>query len=996
MTTPLLPAFSRRLGFVTALVSVALTGPSLAQSVWSGSADNEFSNGSNWNPVLPAGDDTAAVNTGSPQVTNDISIGTLDVNGGNLTVTNTGALTVKNGSTITSGSVGINAGGVLNSDVDLNGGSLFIDGNLNGQLTLDNGNVAVNGTLGGATVGTGTSLSNNGKVGDVAVSSGGTFVNNSTATAGKLTNDGTASNAGKLEALTNTAGNFTNNTGGTIAGKTTVSGGTVTNNFIITDADVAEAAAFTNNNGATAGAIRNSGTVSNAGTIGSLQNDAGAAVNNFGGVVTGETTIAGGSVTNNATLNGVNVGAGGIFTNATGASSGAVTNAGNASNAGSAASLSNTAGNFTNNAGGTITGKTTISGGTVANNFVISDADVEAVAKFVNNSGATAGAIRNSGTVSNAGTVASLENNAGTFTNNGGGTVSGTTAVNGGNVVNNAALHDVSIGTQGTFTNNSGATAGAVANAGTALNDGTIASLVNSDGTFSNSGTVNGTASVTGGTFINQGTVTGTIDVFDGGLLSGSGVAGGLSVNAGGILAPGPGIETLAVNGNLTFQSGSTYEADIDATGLSDRVNASGALVIAGGTLDIKAASGTYGLTNDYTLLTAGSVSGTFDKIAGNNFAFLSPTLTYSPTAVNLDLDRNDVLFADVAATANDRVAAAAVEALGVGNPLFLAVLPLDAQTAGSAFSQLNGEVHASLKSELLWESRFQRDAIIDRMSLSNGRHSAQTDDVAFWASSFLAANNITGDGNARSVDGRAAGAILGVDAAISDQWRLGGLLGYSHLSMEPQARAESYHAGLYASGDIGPLDFTGGAIYARNEAEIHRSVSFATFTDRLTANYDSATTQVFGDLSWTLRMDDISIQPFGNLAYIHLNTDGFKENGGAAALSAAGSSDAVTIATAGVRFSADLPTGELPVALTGMLGWRHAAGDLSPSSRLAFSGGTPFMIEGVAMPRDALVVKAGISAELSKSARLTLTYSGEFANGMQSNAAQANLLVDF
>jgi outer membrane autotransporter protein len=995
MKNQLLPAFSKRLGLFTALVSAALPVPSLAQSVWSGSADNEFSNGSNWNPVLPGEDDTAAVNNGSPQVTNGISVGALGVNGGNLTITNTGALTVKNGSAMTSGSVGINAGGVLNSDVDLSGGSLFIDGDLNGRLTLNTGNVAVNGTLGDAVVGAGTSLSNNGTVGHVAVSSGGTFVNNSTATAGKLINNGTASNAGTLDSLTNMAGNFTNNTGGAIAGKTTVSGGTVTNNFVITDADVAAAASFVNNNGATAGAIRNSGTVSNAGTIGSLDNEAGVFTNNFGGEVTGQAAVTGGSVTNNATLDSVAVGANGTFTNTTGATAGAVTNAGNTSNAGSIASLTNIGGNFTNNAGGTVTGKAIISGGTVSNNFVITDADVAAVAAFVNNSGATAGAIRNSGTVSNAGTVASIDNDAGTFTNNSGGTVTGTTTVSHGTVVNNAALGDVSIGTQGTFTNNGGATTGAVANAGNAQSDGTIASLVNSGGTFSNSGTINGAASVIGGTFVNQGTVTGAIDVFDGGLLSGSGVAGGLSVNAGGILAPGPGIQTLAVNGNLTFRSGSTYAVEIDNTGLSDRVNATGALVIEGGTLDIKAASDTYGLTTSYSILTAGSITGTFDSVL-SDFAFLSPTVTYGATAIDLSLDRNNVRFADVAATANDGSAATAVEALGPSNRLFAAVLPLDTQTATAAFPQLNGEVHASLRSELLWQSRFPREAVLDRITPSARQHSAQTDEIAFWTSGYLAANNISADGNAAGVDGRVAGGVFGADAAISDQWRLGGLLGYSHLSMQPQARAVSYYAGLYASGTAGPLDFIGGAIYAHNEAATRRSVSFGTFADRLAANYESTTTQVFGDISSTFDMDDIKLQPFANLAYIHLDTDDFRESGGAAALSAAGGSDAVAISTAGIRFSADLPTDRFPVAITGMLGWQHAAGDLAPSSRLAFSGGTPFVIDGVAIPSDALVVKAGITAKLSKSARLTLTYSGEFAGGSQSNAAQANLVVDF
>ncbi|WP_320194533.1 autotransporter domain-containing protein [Agrobacterium rosae] len=1060
MNQQLLPEFSRRLGLFTALVSLALTTPSFGQSVWTGTTNNEFSEGANWNPNLPGETDAATVNTGSPQVTNEATIDQLGVNGGNVTVTNTGALTVTSGSIITSGSVGINAGGVLNSNVDLNGGGLGIDGTLNGKLNLNNGNVTVNGALGSASVGVGTALSNNGTVGDVSVSSGGTFANNSSGTAGALTNAGTASNAGTVESLTNTAGNFTNNADGTITGKTTVSGGTATNNFVVTDADVAAAAAFVNNTGAIAGAIRNSGSVTNTGTIASVQNDAGSFTNNSGGVVTGLTTVSGGNVTNNAELNDVEIGTGGTFTNTTNASAGAVTNAGTASNAGSIASLSNTAGNFTNNSGGEITGKTMVSGGTVTNNFivtdvdvaeaaafvnntgatagdvrnsgtvtnagtvasvqndagtftnnvggvvtgattvyggtvtnnfVVTDADVAAAAAFVNNAGATAGAIRNSGTVTNAGTIASLQNDGGLFTNNSGGEVTGTTKIDGGTIVNNATLANVEIGKQGTFTNNDGATAGTVTNAGTAANHGTIASLMNTDGYFSNTGTIIGGAAVTGGELVNQGTIAGTIDIFDGGLLSGSGVSGGMTVNAGGILSPGPGIATLDVTGNLTFHTGSTYQLDITANGLSDRINA-GTIDINGGTLDIRAASSTYGLSTDYTILTANSITGTFDSIA-RDFAFLSPTLTYGSTSVDLSLDRNAVRFQDVALTANDRATAAAVEDFGVTNTLFSAILPLDIQTAQSAFSQLDGEIHASLKSAFIKGSQFSREAIVDQM---NERKSAPADEVSFWTSGIVAQNSFASDGNARAFDTSIAGTFFGADVAVSDHWRLGGVLGYSHLAAQPQASADSYHIGLYAAGDIGPLNVVGGAIHTKNEVSTQRDIAFGTFTDQLSAKYDSATTQVFGDISWTLEGEIFSLQPFANLAYVSLDTDDFNESGGAAALSISGGTSDVSLSTLGIRWSAALQTSDLPVVASGTIGWRHAAGDLTPDLLTSFAGGSPFILEGITIPKNSLVLKAGITAHLSKSARLSLTYSGEFAGGFQSNTAHANLSIDF
>ncbi|UHS58511.1 autotransporter outer membrane beta-barrel domain-containing protein [Agrobacterium vaccinii] len=1028
MTHQLLPAMSRRLGFFTALVSLALTSPSLAQSVWTGSANNMFSDGANWSPTLPGTADAAIVDTGSTQVDDTATIDRLDVGGGNVTITNTGTLTVTNGSTITSGSIGINADGTLNSDVNLDGGSLFIDGTLNGRLTLNNGNVAVNGALTSATVEAGTTLSNNGAVNDVSVSSQGTFTNNGAATLDTLNNAGTASNAGTIGNVTNTDGNFTNNVGGTVTGKIVVSGGTVTNNFVVTDADVAAAAAFYNNNGATAGNIRNSGTVVNAGTVASLQNDAGSFTNNAGGSVTGLTTVSGGTVTNNfivtdadvaaaaafvnnagATADNVKSGGtvtnsgtissvendGGTLTNTTGASIGSVINAGSGSNAGTIGSLANMTGDFTNNASGEITGNTTVSGGRVTNNFVVTAVDVAAAAAFVNNGGATAGAVKNSGTTSNAGTIASLQNDDGLFTNNAGGTVTGDTRIAGGVVVNNAVLADVDIGTEGRFTNNSGATAGAVTNSGNASNDGTIASLINNDGVFSNTGTISGAVTVTGGELTNQGTVTGTISVFDGGLLSGTGVAGGLTVGNGGILSPGPGLQTLHITGNVVFDAGAIYRVDIDEAGFSDRLAATGTVDLGNSTLDIRAASPSYALTTDYTIVTAAAVNGKFGNVV-SDFAFLSPTLTYDPTIVSLHLDRNSVRFQDVAQTVNDRVTAAAVENLGSNSTLYRAVLPLDVSTAASAFSQLNGEVHASLKSNLLWETKLTREAIIDQMNAAPGRVSEQADEASFWTTGVVAQNNFADDGTARGTGSSIAGTLIGGDAPVSDTWRLGGVMGYSNLSTQPDANADSYHLGLYAAGDIGPLDFIGGTIATKNDISTRRNIAFGAFTDRPSANYAGTTAQIFGDIAWTFEINDLSIQPFANHAYVNLDTEGFTEDGGAAALTVSGGSSDVSISTLGMRWTANIRGGDLPVVASGMLGWRHAAGDLAPISISSFGGNDPFILEGVTMPRDAMVIKAGITAEFSKDARFSLTYAGEFGSGFSSNAAYANLSVNF
>jgi len=929
MSAPAISAGAkRRLKLCTAIVSVAwlLPAAASAQSTWTGTSDNDFSNGANWTPVAPGTGDGAAIGSGAPTVSTNTIVNTIDVSGGTLHVD--ADLSAAGGTSLSDpGRIEISTGGRLSSDVGMSGGNLANSGTLEGELHMTGGETVNDGTITGtATIDDGK-LTNNFVVTDVDVSAAAEFVNNSGAEAGNVTNAGTSSNAGTITSLTNTGGSFTNNSGGRITGDTNVIGGTVTNNFVVTYVDVAAAAIFVNNSGATASAVTNAGTSSNAGTI---------------------------------------------------------------------ASLTNTGGTFTNNAGGTITGTTVISSGTLTNNFVVTDVDVAAAAIFVNNTGASAGDVRNAGNSSNAGTLASLTNTGGTFTNNDGGTITRNTVVSGGTLVNNFVVTDVDVAAAASFVNNSGATAGDVTNAGSTSNAGTIASLTNTGGTFTNNdtGTITGDATIVGGTLVNDGTIGGTIGIGSDGVLAGSGAIGGLTVGSGGTFAPGPGIATVAVNGDVTFEKGSTYQVETDASGLSDRLDAAGSVTINGGTVDVLAGSGTYSLATTYTILTGDSVTGTFDEV-NSDLAFLSPILTYDPTTVTLGLYRNDVDFADVTETRNTRATAEAVQSLGATNSVFLSVLPLNATGARDAFSQLSGELHASLKSQLLQQARLAREAVTDRIS-GNVPVEDTEGGASVWMTGIAATDRFDSDGNAADMNGHIAGLFAGIDADVSEHWRIGGMFGYTNASAGTDADWDSYSAGLYAAADWGRLNFSTGAIYSTNDVSTERSIAFGSFDDRLEADYQSATRQVFADLGWREKVGAATFEPFANLAYINLETDGFREQGGAAALSANGNTDDVTLTTLGLRWSADIGNADLPATFSGMLGWRHAIGDLTPSSRFAFSSGSPFVIKGVSLPRDTAVLEASLTAQISKTARFKLSYSGEFAHSFAAHAAKASLVVDF
>jgi len=140
-----------------------------------------------------------------------------------------------------------------------------------------------------------------------------------------------------------------------------------------------------------------------------------------------------------------------------------------------------------------------------------------------------------------------------------------------------------------------------------------------------------------------------------GGILTGAGAVVAATYNlTGGTIAPGNGIGTIAFTGNFAQGGGSTYQVDVNASGQSDRITITGTATLSGGTVAVQAANGSYQRSTTYTILTAGTVTGTYGNVT-SNFAFLAPTLTYSPTAVMLTLLSTGNSFQNGAQTPNQR-----------------------------------------------------------------------------------------------------------------------------------------------------------------------------------------------------------------------------------------------------------------------------------------------------------------------------------------------------
>lgn len=543
----------------------------------------------------------------------------------------------------------------------------------------------------------------------------------------------------------------------------------------------------------------------------------------------------------------------------------------------------------------------------------------------------------------------------------------------------------------------------------------TAPGVISGSGSLTKAGTgalnLTGTNTYTGETTVAAGAlfVNGSIEhsrlttVEDGALLGGNGTLGGLLVKKGGTVAPGNSIGRLMVDGDVTFDPGSTYKVEIDADGHADQIVASGAATIKGGTLASVAANGNYRPDTSYSvLLAAGGVTGSFEEVV-TNMAFLTPFFETEGNTLNLAMVRNDIDFSAVATTSNAAAVANAIEGVGPGT-IYNAIVGLDAGTANAAFGQMTGELYPSLMGALAEDSHFFRDAVSARyvggIAMPSAKEEANAKPYSVWSHAYGAHGRTEGDG-VSSLDRDTGGFYFGADTAIDGNLSIGALAGYGHSSFSlhhegDKADADTYLVGLYGAASVDALRFTFGASYSYADIDSDRTIDISPLSQTLKGSYDASTVQAFGEAAYAFTFDTAMIEPYAGLAQVHVSTDGFTESGGTAALGVDDADMDVTYMSLGVRAAQRFALGDRSALLSGQIGWRHAFGDVTPETAMTISGSAPFDIAGAPINEDAATVNAGIDFDVSESAKLYLNYAGQFAADGSDNGVNAGLKVAF
>lgn len=553
--------------------------------------------------------------------------------------------------------------------------------------------------------------------------------------------------------------------------------------------------------------------------------------------------------------------------------------------------------------------------------------------------------------------------------------------------------------------------------------DASFANAINGTGRFTKLGAgrlnYTGTGTLTGATIVSAGTLavngslaSSAVTVQNGGTLGGNGTVGAATIQSGGTIAPGNSIGTLHVGGAFTQTSGSVYQVEVDPnTNASDLIAVTGTATLQSGAgLNVtKSVPGDYRVGTVYTVLTTtGGRTGTY-ALSGETTgvsAFLGLRDSYDANNAYLTVVQTQPLT-NAVATPNQQ---AVVDALPPpSSPVTTAVLNSpDIPTAQSAFDQLSASILASAKGALVAHALYVRDATFDRLRdtycdeerRERPRPGCSWDGPSLWGQGYGGWGGVATTSNAAGLDHATAGFLLGVDIPVAG-WRGGVFGGRSRsdlqiVGMDAAAESTEFHLGAYAGTRWDEISLRLGASYSWDSITANRSVAFADFSDRLRSVYNAGASQGFAELGYRMEMWEAMFEPFANLAYVNVRTDGFREVGGPAALTVRADTVENLISTLGVRPSTNIIVDGAELTLRGLAGWRHTFGSVAPGATLAFAGGNAFTVTGAPVARDAMTLEAGVDFTVRDNVSAGLTYGSQLSSRTTDQTVRGTIRVAF
>ncbi|MBR0753908.1 autotransporter domain-containing protein [Bradyrhizobium jicamae] len=551
--------------------------------------------------------------------------------------------------------------------------------------------------------------------------------------------------------------------------------------------------------------------------------------------------------------------------------------------------------------------------------------------------------------------------------------------------------------------------------------------------------TLSGVNSYSGATTVNGGVLrvdgrlqSSSVTVNANGALMGTGRIGRTTINSGGSLLGGNGTAgtSLAISGNLAFQSGALYLVAVDpATASFTRVT--GRATLGGATVEVSFATGSR-VSKQYTILTAnGGVSGSFaaDTVNSNLPANFQTSLSYDATHAYLNLSLN---YASAGPLNGNQQA--------VGNALSNSfntngsIAPTYAGLSPAGLSQAAGETAAGSQQTTFQAMGQFMGLLTDPFGASretgasappayadSGPASVARDAYAMftkappaktfeqrwsiWAAGF--GGSQTTDGNtaqgSNSATSRLFGTAAGAEYFFSAQTLAGFALagGGTNFSVvnSGTGRSDLFQAGAYLRHTNGASYISAALAYGWQDVTTDRTVTLAGI-DRLRAEFNA--NAYSGRLEGGYRfaapwVGGIGITPYAAGQFTTFNLPAYAETvvsgGGAFALAYTAKSITDIRTELGLRADKSFAMTDGVVTFRGRVAWAH---DFNPDRSIGATfqalPGASFVVNGARAASDAALITASAEKTWLNGWSAAATFEGEFSSVTRSYAGKGTV----
>ncbi len=380
-------------------------------------------------------------------------------------------------------------------------------------------------------------------------------------------------------------------------------------------------------------------------------------------------------------------------------------------------------------------------------------------------------------------------------------------------------------------------------------------------------------------------------------------------------------IGTLTV-GSYTQTATGLLQTNLSPTQAS-LLSVSGAATL-GGSLSVSQIAGAYnGISYRYTLLSAGSITGTF---ATEN-DYLIPTwdssLVYGSNAVTFALFRTNVDFTPTAVGANETAVAETLNAaVSMGNGSLankLNELYLAPSSQTLALGQMTGDIYTALPDILIDNQQFEDSLLFDRLtgstsspqgggvgtaiggaqaSLAHDLISAEVSGPAgnaaglaspnvrgLWVENTDSAGSVNSDGNVEGFNKSNYGFLAGYDAELLPDLTGGLMGGYVHTDVTgtytgATAGVDSVQFGAYGSRRFDCFEVGGLLGFSLNQFTANRSVSIGSDVTNLSAAFSGSQVQAALQAAYALDVKGFTVKPLAGVQYSQFNEGRFTESG--------------------------------------------------------------------------------------------------------------------